>query len=228
MVLTIQQFSSLESTFIGGTKGRVLTENALQIFQEFQTISREVTQVDYEIMDIKMKKFDEMFQVFREKIAELEKRSVNLIIQAIDTQDNLVEKFKILEFFEILIQRPFISDEMEKKIDELISLFEKELEEIKLSFTKVTNKERDFEMLIFVSENYPPIIKRIKYIQGLLARISVQLECFKDTDFFIMEREEFQGVLKSYEKIYQLMEGQIQQEILEWRKEVESLTEQSL
>lgn len=55
------QFSSLERVEIGGTKGKHLSESVEQINSEFKEAANHFEKVDYEIMDISAKKFDDDF-----------------------------------------------------------------------------------------------------------------------------------------------------------------------
>lgn len=67
-------------------------------------------QAFYDIMDIdeKDKKFDDDFYKFRSKIKELERRLASVITQGFDDMDTIQGRFKILESFEGLLNRPII------------------------------------------------------------------------------------------------------------------------
>lgn len=54
-------------------------------------------------MDTKMKQFEDEFYKFREKIKELERRVATIIIQSLDDSENIMERFKIIEFFDVML-----------------------------------------------------------------------------------------------------------------------------
>jgi len=62
----------------------------------------------YDIMDIGAKNFDDDFYEFRTKIKELERRLASVITQSFDDYDTIYGRFKVLESFEGLLNRPII------------------------------------------------------------------------------------------------------------------------
>jgi dynein heavy chain len=112
---TILQFNKLERIELGGTKGATLTDTIRQIHAEFQTAVDAYKGLPYDTMDINEKSFDDDFYNFRNKIKELERRLASVITQGFDDNDTLTGKFRLLESFEIILSRPIIQDELEKK-----------------------------------------------------------------------------------------------------------------
>ena len=80
--------------------------------------------VDYDIMDIEKKQFEDDFFKFRQRIKELERRLSSVLTQSFDDCDTLVGKFKLLESFEGLLTREIILDELEKKINKIFEIVE--------------------------------------------------------------------------------------------------------
>jgi dynein heavy chain len=105
---TIKQFNKLEKIELGGTKGKSLTESIHQISKEFESAVESFTHVKYDIMNIAQKEFDEDFYQFRFKIKELERRLASVITQAFDDYDTIYGRFKLLDNFEGLLNRPII------------------------------------------------------------------------------------------------------------------------
>lgn len=66
----------------------------------------------YDTMDIKEKTFDDDFYNFRTKIKELERRLASVITQGFDDNDTLTGKFRLLESFDNILNRPIIQDEL--------------------------------------------------------------------------------------------------------------------
>jgi dynein heavy chain len=112
---TIMQFKKLEKIEIGNTKGKTLSHAIVVITEEFEEALTLFMQVDYEIMDIEKRNFDDDFFKFRQSIKELERRLASILTQGFDDCDTITGKFKLLDSFEGLLHRPIIQDELEKK-----------------------------------------------------------------------------------------------------------------
>lgn len=120
---TIIQFNRLQRIEIGNTKGRQLTASVLQIFDEFNKAVDEFMTVNYDIMDIEKRQFDDDFYKFRCRIKELERRLASILTQGFDDCDTIIGKFKLLDSFDGLLNRPIIQDELEKKHITLLELY---------------------------------------------------------------------------------------------------------
>ena len=59
-------------------------------------------------MDIENKQFDDDFYEFRSKIKELERRLASVITEGFDDCDTIHGRFKLLDSFEGLLNRPII------------------------------------------------------------------------------------------------------------------------
>ena len=125
---TIIQFNKLGKIETGGNKGKFLTETVYGILQEFIAVVEKFLNVEYDIMDISNKRFDDDFYVFRCRIKELERRLMLVLTQGFDDSDTIQGKFKLLESFEGLLRRPIIQDKLEKKHIILLELYKKKLE----------------------------------------------------------------------------------------------------
>ena len=105
---TIIQFNKLQKIEIGNTKGKQLTTTVLEIFDQFNKAVEEFTTVNYDIMDIEKRQFDDDFYKFRCRIKELERRLGSILTQGFDDCDTIIGKFKLLDSFEGLLNRPII------------------------------------------------------------------------------------------------------------------------
>jgi dynein heavy chain len=59
-------------------------------------------------LDIEKREFDDDFFKFRQRIKELERRLASVLTQSFDDCDTIIGKFKLLESFEGLLNRPII------------------------------------------------------------------------------------------------------------------------
>ena len=59
-------------------------------------------------MNIEERRFDDDFYKFRQRIKELERRLASILTQSFDDSDTIIGKFKLLDSFEGLLNRPII------------------------------------------------------------------------------------------------------------------------
>lgn len=130
MMSTCVQFNKLDRVEIGGTKGKVLTAGIKAIHQDFTDAVEKFKAVDYDVMDVDARKFDEDFYSFRVVVKELERRLAAIIIQAFDDCTTLSMTFKLLDSFEGLLDREVIATDLEKKTDDLLKSFQNDLSDV--------------------------------------------------------------------------------------------------
>jgi dynein heavy chain len=193
---SIIQFSKLQKIDIGNTKGKTLSATVLQIFDEFQKAVEEFMQVKYDIMDIEKREFEDDFYKFRQRIKELERRLASILTQGFDDCDTIIGKFKLLDSFEGLLNRPNIQDELEKKHITLLELYKQDLKTVASIFMegKVLVDREKTEANAPISTNMPPIAGALAWTQGLLERIKEPMEKLAGLSQSIQDREEFKDV----------------------------------
>jgi len=127
-------------------------------------------------MDIEQRAFDDDFFVFRQTIKELERRLAALLSQSFDDCDTLVGKFKLLEGFEGLLDRPSIQDELERRQLILLELAKNDFKKVNQIFQEgreLINKNAGNSPL---SHNMPPIAGALTWINGLKGRLEEPME----------------------------------------------------
>jgi dynein heavy chain len=169
---TIIQFSALNKIEIGNTKAKTLSQTVVQIFNEFTAAQNQFTAITYDIMNIEMREFDDDFYKFRQRIKELERRIASILTQGFDDCDTIIGKFKLLDSFSVLLNRPIIQDELEKKHIVLLELYKQDLKVVGTLFMegKALVDTADEKAPIF--KNLPPISGALNWTNGLLERIN--------------------------------------------------------
>ncbi|RYY38441.1 hypothetical protein EON62_00435 [archaeon] len=130
MTQIIVQFSKLERIVIGGTKGKLLTATLEHIFADFKTSVSAFEGVPYDIMEVERKEFDDDFYAFRNRIKELERRLGAVLTQAFDDCVSIYARFKLLDSFDTLLERPLIQDELERKHVSLVQMYSQDLKKV--------------------------------------------------------------------------------------------------
>jgi len=225
---TIMQFSQLQRIDIGNTKGKTLTASVMQIYSEFTKAVETFTSVPYDIMDIEKREFDDDFYKFRQRIKELERRIASILTQGFDDSDTIIGKFKLLDSFKSLLNRPIIQDELEKKHITLLELYKQDLKTVGTLFMegKALVDKADERSPIF--KNLPPISGALSWTNGLLERIKEPMDKLSVLSQSIQDREEFKDVQKLYASLCKNLKDYNASKVALWEKGVEETTEDQL
>ncbi|RQM21208.1 hypothetical protein B5M09_003796 [Aphanomyces astaci] len=188
---TILQFGKLSKIEVGGTKGKTLTTSVHQIFADFQETVAVVKHVQYDLLNIDAKGFDDDFYEFRSKNKELERRLASVVNQAFDDSKSITGRFKLLDSFDDLLERPIIKNELEKKHALLIASYSEDLHVVQQVFID----KRDVPPIGY---NFPPFAGAVTWCRGLLDRVAYPMEKLKRLNRSVLEREDSKEVIKMY------------------------------
>jgi dynein heavy chain len=184
------QFSSLDKIEIGGTKGKILSKSVVQIHKEFTDAVTQFSKINYDIMNIACSKFDQDFYNFRSRVKELERRLGSILTQGFDDADTIFGRFKLLDSFEGLLNRPIIQDELEKKHSILLESYKLDLKAVQAIFIETKPSVDRNDDTAPIPLNYPPIAGAIVWSRGLLERIEYPYEKLKQLHNQIQEKDE--------------------------------------
>lgn len=218
---TIVQFSKLSKIEVGGTKGKTLTMSVQQIHSDFTDAVNTFKKVSNDIMDVGASKFDDNFYDFRCKIKELERRLGSVLTQGFDDCSTIYGRFKLLDSFEGLLNRPIIQDELEKKHVSLVQNYGQDLKLVQELFLH----SRDAPP---ISWNLPPVAGALTWCRGLVERIEHPMRKLKELNQNVMEREEAKEVYKVYGTVIASLQEYENQKVEEWSRDVESSSQAKL
>ena len=221
---TIVQFSRLEKIEVGGTKGKALTTTVQQTFSDFQNAVAAMQSVKYDIMDVNAKAFDDDFYEFRCKIKELERRLGSVLMQGFDDSPTIQGRFKLLDSFETLLDRPIIQDELERKHAALIESFS---EDLKLTQEIFLSKKDEPP----IPTNQPPMSGAIIWCSGLKSRIVGPMKKLNELATqspSLLEREEAKEMIKMYGSIVDSLNKYVEEKLAQWSKDVELTGQEKL
>jgi dynein heavy chain len=220
---TIVQFSKLAKIEVGGTKGKTLTTSVQQIHGDFQSAVDKFKGVDYDIMDVSAKQFDDDFYEFRCSIKELERRLGAVVSLAFDDCATVYGRFKLLDSFEGLLERPIIQDELEKKYVGLVQAYGADLKNVQELFLEFRDKPPSE-----TARNLPPITGSLTWCRGLVSRIQTPMVKLQLLDRTILDREEAKEVAKVHATIMASLQEYETQKIEEWGRDVEASSDAKL
>ena len=214
MTQSILSFSKLSKIEIGGTKGKTLTSSVKQIHDDFLLSIAKFKVVEYDLMDVSVKTFDEDYYLFRSSIKELEKRLGAVVCLAFDDCSTVYGKFKLLDSFDGLLDRPVLQDALEKKYVSLVQLYGQDLKLVQDLFLHARDAPP-------IANNLPPIAGTLSWCRCLVERIQVPMVKLNQLDKSILDREETKEVSKIYLSILASFTEFENQKIEEWSRDVE-------
>ncbi|KAL7679175.1 putative AAA+ ATPase domain, dynein heavy chain region D6 P-loop domain-containing protein [Plasmopara halstedii] len=222
LVQTICQFEKLAQMEIGGTKGRTLTASVHQIYKDFEETSARMKNVQYNLMDIDARDFENDFYVFRLKIKELERRLASVIHQAFDDANTIAGRVKCLSYFKDLLDRQIINNELERKHASLITSYASELQVVQQIFIE----NRDHPP---ISPNHPPFAGAVSWCRGLMERIKSPMEKLRQTSpSNVLEREESKEIIKLYTNMMVMLQEYEAQNVQKWGSSIETSSKSKL
>ena len=221
---TIVQFTKLAKIEIGSTKGKTLTTTMQQIHEDFQNAVNAFKNLDYDMMDVEAKQFDDDYLEFRKMMKEIERRLGAVICLALDDCPTVYGRFQVLDSFDgELLRRPIIQDELENKYIDLIQAYGQDLKGVQELFLR----HRD-NPACDTSRNLPPIASALNWCRGLLARVENPMTKLQQMDKTILDREEAKEVKKVQAAIVMSLLEFEAQKIEEWALDVEAASNEKL
>lgn len=217
MMHTIVRFTKLSKIEVGGTKGKVLSATIRQVYDDFSRLVDGLKQVPYDLMNVDNSQFDIDYQAFRGSIKELEKRIGAIICLAFDDCATVYGRFKILDSFEVLLERPVIQDTLEKKYIFLVQSFGQELKSVQDLFLQSRDNPP-------IASNLPPISGTLSWCRSLLERVQAPMAKLQQLNRSVLDREETKEIIKIYNSITASFTEYENQKVEEWASEVEQFS----
>lgn len=162
----------------------------VQIHKEFTDAVTQFSKIDYDIMNIACGKFDQDFYNFRSRVKELERRLGSILTQGFDDADTIFGRFKLLDSFENLLNRPIILDELEKKHVVLLDAFKSDLKVCQSIFIEGKVLIDNKNVFSPVPKNMPPISGAIYWARGIHERSKNIMGKISTLSSSCLEREE--------------------------------------
>eukprot|EP00937_MAST-01D_sp_MAST-1D-sp2_P001625 g1625.t1 len=229
LLITIVHFEYLAKIEIGGTKGKTLTSSVKQIYGDFQeavnTLRESATvKKKYKIMDVSASAFRGDYWKFRATIKQLERRLGSVLTQSMDDcDDNLTNCFKLLNSFDVLLQRRTIYAQMDAHCISLINMFAVDLKVTQeYFFSSHANPPREAFL------NLPACISAIHWSRGLRDRIENPMRKLREIDADFSEREEAKAVVEEYFSLCNHLQEYETGMVMEWAAGVEAVSQAKL
>ena len=200
------EFSKMRSKVIGGIKGEALGQTLIDIFNECTKEIKDFISEEYNPLDINDDTFNTKYVNFKDSLKELERKISAVLTQTFDENDTILGKFKVLDNFDSILERPYIVVELEKKYNILLELFKEELRIVHNLFLVGKKQIESGDEKNPLNKNMPPIAAMLNWTDSLKSRIKEPLEKFKACGKRITEKEEFKEIESSYTSIYNMID----------------------
>ena len=152
----------------------------------------------------------------------MERRLGAVVSLAFDDCSTVYGRFKLLDSFDGLLDRPIIQDELEKKYVGLVQAYGQDLKSVQELFLQYRDNNCP------ISWNMPPITGALTWCRGLVERITHPMLKLNQLDKTIIEREEAKEVAKVFTTIVSLLTEFEIQKIDEWARDVEQTSQAKL
>ena len=218
---TVLQFNKLERVEVGGTRGKTLTASVQAIFADFQTAAEKFRALEYDILDVECKDFDDDFYEFRRTVKELERRLGSIIIQGFEDCATVAMAFKLFDSFEGLLEREIIMADLEKKEVELVRNFGADVAQV----SKIFESQKDKPA---IAKNAPPYAGAVKWVRGLAERITQPFEKIRGLNNLVIETDESVEITRQYEALLAQLRAYEAETVSKWTSETESTSDEKL
>jgi dynein heavy chain len=161
----------LEKIEFGGMRGRILTAQTLQIFDEFQNAYRVFGERSYDSLDPASGEFPADYNAFQAKVEDLERRLGAIACQAFDDANGPEAAFKVIFVLGGLLERPIIAHDFESRYHKLVAIVDAEMDEAKRIYDEYYTQVRESGGQMH-EKNMPPISGALKWSSELFGRIS--------------------------------------------------------
>ncbi|KAK3091630.1 hypothetical protein FSP39_021358 [Pinctada imbricata] len=203
---TALEFIKLEKIELGGIKGKMLSQQVVQLFEEFNEQFKVFTTKDYDSLDPNQNDFMDDYKHFLEKVCDFDRRLATIICQGFDDCASIESVYKLLDIMGSLLERPLIKKDFDSKYPMIIDLMLDEMDQAKEIYDLQMSKKKDSGK-IDLHTNMPKVAGSLRWAMELRQRISAPMVNFKHLEHPCMETENAKLVFTKYEQMLDLLGG---------------------
>uniref|UniRef100_A0A8B9DZR5 Dynein axonemal heavy chain 9 n=1 Tax=Anser cygnoides TaxID=8845 RepID=A0A8B9DZR5_ANSCY len=142
----------LEKIEFSGIKGKALSQQVLDVYEEFQEAYKVFAERTYDCLDLTNTDFEQDAFDFQQKVEDIDRRLATIFVQAFDDASDLEHAFKLLYMYGSLLERPVIAADTADKYSVLISMFNSALNDASLIYSRHIQAE-ELDLDEFFGEN---------------------------------------------------------------------------
>lgn len=137
------EFYKLERCDIGGSKGRVLSTNIAEMYEDYMNFYQKFAGIPYDCTDPEDDSYDQDKEKMVEKVGDMDQRLATMLCEAVDDCHTPESCYKLMLVLGSIIDRPVIKADLEAKYPKYVEMIERDLDHIKV-FIFVSLSEHDF------------------------------------------------------------------------------------
>ncbi|XP_032899964.1 dynein heavy chain 9, axonemal isoform X2 [Amblyraja radiata] len=225
-LVTAQDIFKLEKVEFGGIRGKSLSQQVAQMYDEFLELYKVFTDHTYDCLDPANQEFEADFLNYKMKIEDIDRRLATIFGQAFDDAYSLEHAFKLLDMFGSLLDRPLIAASACDKYPHLIVMFTKDLDDVKHIYNRHMQKaELGCPPL---NKNMPIVSGGLRWAQELRERIRIPFNNFKQVPQLRMNSSEGKRMNQMYQEMMELLDQYEAKLYVEWSKTVSQKSQYNL
>lgn len=221
------EFLKLEKVEIGGLKGRHLSSKITTIFTDFNQHFSSFAAKSYDVLDPDDAKFMQDFEVFQQRILDLDIKLAGIFCQAFNDCNSLEASFKLINILGSVLDRPKIKQAFTDNYTNLLKMLDDELRCCEKIFA-FQMKHFDEKGHLFVDRRFPNIISTLKWTKQLSIRISTPVNHFKALQHPISKCTEADELYTRYDNLMRLLDELELRTFNEWASKVPQQIETNL
>ncbi|XP_037911922.1 dynein beta chain, ciliary-like [Hermetia illucens] len=213
----------LEKMEFGGLRGSQISREVQGIFEEYNTIYREWSNIQFDPLDPdpSLTDFEKERVRFKAKTDVLERKLGFQFERAFLECFEIGELTQLVKLAGSLLHRDIIKEQIMDAIHAIVEMFAIELDKVKFAFDSGVRAYNEFGAAkIPIDPAYPAISGTILWLRKLRQRLMVPYNDFPLLDFPLFENELGEDVMKRHDTMIALMDGFQEEIISKWREDV--------
>lgn len=224
---TVIEFLKLEKVEIGGLKGRQLSSKITTIYTDFNQFFSSFAAKTYDVLDPDDPTFEQDFEMFQQRILELDIKLAGIFCQAFHDCHSLESIYKLINILGSVLIRPKISATFTDNYTNLMKMLD---DEIRCCEKIYKNQMKNFaeKGYLLVDRRFPKIISELKWAYQLRARLTAPVNGFKALQHPISDSNEAKALYKRCDELIRLL-GEFEGKIFtEWADGIPQEIEKNL
>ncbi|XP_064351341.1 dynein axonemal heavy chain 9 [Camelus dromedarius] len=227
LLKTTLDFHKLVKLEFSGIRGNALSQQAQQMYSEFEEIYRVFSESSYDYLDPQSMKFENDVSEFNKRVEDLDRRLGTIFIQAFAEAPGLEHAFKLLDIAGNLLERPLVAQDVSDKYLVLIRMFSEDLDAVRVIYSQRVQEEAELGFSS-VHKNMPVVAGGLRWAQELRQRIQEPFDNFRRMTHPCMESAEGKRMAQKYEDVFSLLEKYETRLYEDWCQTVSEKSQYSL
>lgn len=224
---TVIEFLKLEKVEIGGLKGRQLSSKITAIYVDFNQHFTSFAAKTYDVLDPDDDTFNQDFQIFQQRILELDMKLAAILCQAFDDCHNLESIFKLISIVGSVLDRPKIEEEFTNKYCEVLLMLDEEISCCEQIYYNQMKYKMEYGHL-FTDRSFPIVTGTLRWIRQLANRLTVPVKSFRSLQHSISKCDEAEKLYDRHDELLRKLDLFEQTTFDTWKVKVPAKIEANL